>query len=99
MLLGVAVGCGDSSAGPNGTGGDDGKPPAERSSYRLSCTIDTVVLEIPIDLSFALDRPYEEGGSANLAAFAAITFEEQAVAMLIDAGITKIDIFSIEISP
>jgi len=65
----------------------------------LTCGIDTVVLEIRIDLSFALDRPYEEGGSANLAAFAAITFEAQAVAMLIDAGVTKIDIFSIEVSP
>jgi hypothetical protein len=99
LLLGVAVGCGDSSGGADGTGGNGGKPPAERSSYRLGCGIDTLNLELPIELSFALDRPYTAGGSANLAAFAAITFGEQAVAMLIDAGITKIDIFSVEISP
>jgi len=98
-VLSVAAGCGDPDGGSAGTGGSGDKPPAERSSYRLSCTIDTVVLEIPIELSFVLDRPYKEGGSANLAAVAAITFEEQAIAMLIDAGVAKVDIISIEISP
>jgi len=71
---------------------------AEQSSYRLSCTIDTLVLEIPIDLSFELDRPYTEGGSARLTFSAAVTFDEQTATALIDAGVSKIDIISLEIA-
>jgi hypothetical protein len=107
FALGAAVGCGDVNGGPvgtggsggdAGTGGNGGNPLAEQSSYRLSCTIDTLVLEIPIDLSFELDRPYTEGGSANLTFSAAVTFDEQAATTLIDAGVSKIDIISLEIA-
>jgi len=64
----------------------------------LSCMIDTLVLEIPIDLSYELDRPYTEGGSANLTFSAAVTFGEQASTALIDAGVSKIDVVSMEIT-
>ena len=98
LVLGAVVACGESNGGPTGTGGSGGNPLAEQSSYLLSCTIDTLVLEIPIDLSYELDRPYIEGRSADLAFSAAVTFDEQAATTLIDAGITKIDIISVEIA-
>jgi len=98
LVLGAVVACGESNDGPTGTGGSGGDPLTEQSSYLLSCTIDTLVLEIPIELSFELDRPYTEGGSANLTFSAAVTFEEQAATTLIDAGIPKIDIISSEIA-
>jgi hypothetical protein len=98
LVLGAAVGCGDGDGGQTGTGGTGGNPLVEQSSYLLSCTIDTLVLEIPIDLSYELDRPYTEGGSADLTFSAAVTFDEQAATTLIDAGITKIDIISLEMA-
>ncbi len=55
-------------------------------------------LEIRIDLSYELDRPYTEGGSADLAFSATVTLGEQAAATLIDAGFSKIDIISVQIA-
>ena len=81
-----------------GTGGTGGNPLVEQSSYQLSCTIDTLVIEIPIQLSYALDRPYTEGGSARLSFSAEVTFGEQAATTLIDAGISKLDIVSVDIA-
>jgi hypothetical protein len=98
LVLGAVVACGESNGGPTGTGGSGGNPLAEQSSYLLSCTIDTLVLEIPIELSFELDRPYTEEGSANLTFSAAVTFDEQTATALIDAGIPKIDIISLEVA-
>jgi len=91
IVLGAIVGCGDTNGGTGGNGGD---PLTAQSSYRLTCTINEVVLEIPIDLSFELDRPYTEGGSADLTFSAVVTFEEPAIAMLLDAGISTIDIIT-----
>lgn len=94
LILCVIVGCGDTNGGTEGNGGD---PLTEQSSYRLTCTINEVVLELPIDLSFALDRPYTEGGSADLTFSATVTFQEPSIAMFLDAGISKIDIITAEI--
>lgn len=98
LVLGAVVACGESNGGPTGTGGSDGNPLAEQSSYFLNCTIDTLVLEIPIELYFELDRPYIEGGSADLTFSAVVTFDEQAATNLIDAGIPNIDIISVKIA-
>jgi hypothetical protein len=105
VALGAAVGCGDGNAGPSGgdagaggIAGSDGTHPAKQSSYRLSCTIATLILEIPIELSFQLDRPYTEGGSADLTFSASVTFDERTATTLIDAGVSKIDIISVEIA-
>lgn len=99
VALGAAVGCGDGGdAGAGGIAGSDGTHPAKQSSYRLSCTIATLILEIPIDLSFELDRPYTEGGSADLTFSASFTFDERTATTLIDAGVSKIDIISVEIA-
>lgn len=64
----------------------------------LSCTIGSLVLEIPVDLSYRLDQPYTEGGTADLTFAPTITFDEQTAAALIDAGTSKIDIISLEIA-
>lgn len=106
VALGAAVGCGDGNAGPSGgdagaggIAGSDGTHRAKQSSYRLSCMIATLTLEIPIELSFELDRPYTEGGSADVTFSASLTFEEQTATDLIDAGVNVIDIISVEIAP
>jgi hypothetical protein len=96
LLISAALGCG--SGGSGGTGGGGGDPLVERSAYRLTCTIDTLVLEIPIELSYELDQPYIAGGSAELTFSATVTFTEEASATLIDAGISKIDIISVQIA-
>jgi hypothetical protein len=98
LVLGAAVGCGDTKGGPIGTGGTGGNPLAEQSAYRLDCTIDTIALEIPIELFFELDEPYSEAGSSKLTFSAAVTFDEHAATTLIDAGVSKIDIISMEIA-
>lgn len=97
ILLSTALACGDASGGPIGTGGTGGIQLEQQSAYLLSCTIDTLVLEIPIELSFELDRPYVAGSSADLGFSAAITFGEQAAVTLIGAGISKVDIISMQI--
>ena len=97
LVFSAAVGCSDASDGAGGTGGSGGNPLAEQSAYQLNCTIDTLLIEIPIELSYELDRPYTEGGSANLTFSAALTFGEQASTVLVDAGASKIDIISLQI--
>ncbi|RLB48919.1 MAG: hypothetical protein DRJ42_22150, partial [Deltaproteobacteria bacterium] len=97
LMLVAAVGCGDSNDGAAGTGGSGGTPLGEQSFYQLTCTIDTLLIEIPIELSYELDRPYTEGGSANLTFSAVVTFGEQASTALVDAGAGKIDIISVEL--
>lgn len=97
LALGTISGCNDANGGL-GTGGSGGTPLAQQSSYGLSCTIDTLVLEIPIELSYELDQPYVAGGSSELAFSAAVTFSEMAAATLIDAGIDNIDIISMQIA-
>ena len=98
--LGIAsLGCGDSAEGSSGAGGSGGAPLAERSTYALSCTIDPLVLEIPIELSYALDHPYFQGVVTNLGFSAAIIFDEVTSTALIEAGIAKIDILSAEVGP
>ena len=67
------------------------------SRYRLSCTIDTLVLELPIELSYALDRPYAEGSTAELEFSAAVVFSEASASALIEAGVATIDIVSMQI--
>lgn len=98
LFLGAALGCGGGNGEPGGAGGTGGNPLAERSAYRISCTIDMLVLEIPLELSYELDQPYLAGGSADLAFSATVTFTEEASATLIDAGISKIDIISMQIA-
>jgi len=95
VLLALAIGCGD----PAGTGGsgDDGDALANGSAYGVSCAIDTLVLNIPIELSYELDRRYVAGGSAELMFSVTVTFTEQASTALIDAGIDKVDMISLEI--
>ena len=95
LVLGTATGCGEANDGQTGINGNSLK---EQSSYTLSCTIGALVLELPIELFHELDRPYTEGGSATLTFSAVIIFEEQTATALIDAGTSKIDIFSVEIA-
>ena len=97
LVLSAALGCGGNGE-PGGAGGSGGYSLAEQSNYRLSCTIDTLVLEFPIELSYEMDRPYTPGGSSDLTFSAAITFSEEASAALIDSGIPKVDIISLQIA-
>jgi hypothetical protein len=71
---------------------------SEQSSYRLRCTIDTFVLEFPIELSYELDSPYRTGEPVELTLSATVTFTELATTTLIDAQIGKIDIISMDIA-
>jgi len=64
----------------------------------LSCTIDTLVLEIPIELTYPLDRPFVAGAAADLSFSATVIFNEAFSAALIDAGVSKVDIMSMDIS-
>ena len=94
LLLGLCVGCGDSG----GTNDAGGAPLSAESVYVLSCKIDTLVLQIPIELSFELDQPYSTDGSANLRSESRVSFGEEESSALIDAGVPQIDIISLEIS-
>jgi hypothetical protein len=98
LVFGTASGCGDANSGATGTGGSDGTPPAEQSAYGLSCTIDTLVLEIPIELTYLLDRPLVAGAKADLSFSATVIFDEAFSAALIDAGVSKVDIMAMDIS-
>lgn len=98
LPLALAIGCGNANGDPAGTGGSGGHSPAEQSAYRLSCTIDTLVLEIPIELTYLLDRPFVAGAAADLSFSATVIFNEAFSAALIDAGVSKVDIMSMDIS-
>lgn len=95
LVLGTAVGCSDANGSGTGTSGE---PVTERSAYVLSCTIGTLVLEIPIEPSYERARPYTAGDSADLMFSASVIFDEVASAELIEAGASKIDIISMEIT-
>jgi hypothetical protein len=98
-LLSLTAGCGNGDGGSAGGGGGTGLNELERqSSYQLSCMVDTLLLQIPMELSYRLDRPYVAGGSSELTFSAVVTFSEDTAQMLIDAGIDKIDIISAEIT-
>jgi len=97
LALGTISGCNDANGGV-GTGGIGGTPPAEQSSYRLSCTIDTLVLEIPIELTYSLDRTFVAGAASDLSLSAAVIFDEAFSTALIDAGVSTVDIMSMDIS-
>lgn len=97
LVLSITTGCGDTN-GSAGTGGSGGAPPAEQSSYSLSCTIDTLVLEIPIELTYQPDRPFVAGAAADLTFSATVIFDEAFSAALIDAGVSKVDIMSMDIN-
>jgi hypothetical protein len=96
ILLGATGGCAGGEDG--GTGGGGGDPLSEQSSYRLRCTIDPLVLEFPIELVYELDSPYRTGESVELTLSATVTFTEQVATALIDAGIGKVDIISMDIA-
>ena len=64
----------------------------------MSCTIDTLVLEIPIELTYLLDRPFVAGAAADLSFSAAVIFNEAFSAALIDAGVSKVDIMAMDIT-
>ena len=71
--LAAMSGCGDANGG---TGGSAGSPAAQQGAYTLRCTIDTLVLEIPIELTYQLDRPLIAGAVADLSFSAAVIFDE-----------------------
>jgi len=95
IALLVVSGCGDSGGG--GGGGTNGTPEVQ-TPWSLECTIDTTVLEIGIDVTYALDQAYAQGGSSNLTYGAVVTLEEPTAVALIDAGVTKIDIISMNVA-
>lgn len=95
LVLVAILGCGDANGG---TGGSGGTAAAQQSAYGLSCTIDTLVLEIPIELSYQVDRPLVAGAAADLSFSAAVIFDEAFSAALIDAGVSKVDIMAIDIT-
>ena len=94
LTLPCALACnGDSDGSPDG--GGDGL--TRESDFRLSCAIDPVVLEIPLELSYAIDRPYSEGSSTELTFSATVVFNEASSSALIDAGVGEIDIVSMRV--
>ncbi len=69
-----------------------------QSTFTLSCAVEPLVLEIPIELVYELDRRYVGGEPTDLTFSAAVIFDEAASAALIDAGTPKIDIISMEVT-
>jgi len=53
---------------------------------------------MPIELSFELSEPYTEGGSADVTFASALTFEEQTTVDFIEAGVSSIDIVSLDVA-
>lgn len=70
----------------------------EQSSHTLTCTTQNLVLEVSIELSYLLDRPFVAGGEADLSFSAAVIFDETFSTALIDAGVSKIDIMSMDVA-
>ncbi|KPK15134.1 MAG: hypothetical protein AMJ62_10330 [Myxococcales bacterium SG8_38] len=104
LLLGAVTACGEANGGLMGTGGtggaggDGGDPLSKQTDYLLSCTIDTLLLELPIELVYALDRPYVAGASSELTFSAAVTFSEDSAVAFVDAGFRNVDIISLEVA-
>ncbi len=92
LLVVGALACG-------GTDGDSaGSTLSMQSAYTLSCAIDPLVLDIPIELSYELDRPYRLGRTSELSFSAVVVFSEQTSSALIGAGVSKIDIISLRVA-
>lgn len=103
IAFGVAAGCGGATVEAVGSGGSGGDarteaPPAQLRTYRLTCQTNVAVLDMSVELSIELDRPYTEGGSAYVTFSTSLTFEEQTATDLVDAGESVIDIVSVEIA-
>lgn len=92
--LHVSSGCGESGGGAGGTSGAN----EIRTPWSLGCTIDTTLLEIGIDIRYALDQSYAESRPSNLTYGAVVTIEEPTAVALIDAGVTAIDIISMNVA-
>lgn len=103
------VACGGANAGPLGPGGTGGAggvggtggtvgPPMDQSMFRLSCTVDTVQLSIPIELLVELKEQYSNSMATEATFTATVVLEEESVAGLIAATITTIDIVSASVT-
>jgi len=88
----ISAACGDS-----GNGGATVNPVAESRTYDLRCTVDEVLLEMALEVSFELDRPFVAGERSELTAEVTFVFGEPTIAALADAGVTKIDVISMEV--
>lgn len=92
MLMAGALACGGEE------GGSLDSPLSMESTQRLSCTIDSLVLGIPIELSHELDRPYARNGSVELTFSTVVVFNEESSLALIDAGVSKIDVVTMRVA-
>ena len=98
LLLGASLGCGAGDGENLSSGGAGGGPETKQSSHALTCTIGALDLEIPIVLTYVLERPFVAGAAADLSISAAVIFDEAFSAALIDAEVPVIDIMSIDVS-
>ena len=98
LLVGALVGYGCGSGDSDGTGGIGGDALFKRSTHSLTCTIDPLVLELPIELSYELNQAYVADTAVDLAFSATVILTEETTATLIDAGIDKVDIISVRIA-
>ena len=98
LLLGAVAACAAANGGSLGSGGNGGDPETKQSSHTLTCTIGALDLEIPIELTYVLERPFVAGAAADLSITAAVIFDEAFSAALIDAEVPVIDIMSIDVS-
>jgi hypothetical protein len=98
LFLGALVGCAAANGGSLGTGGSGAIPSEQQSEHTLSCTIGDLVLEIPVELRYSPDGPLIAGAKVDLGFSATVLFDEVFSAAIIDAGVSKIDIMSIDVS-
>lgn len=101
LFVGAANACGDTNGtldGTGGAGGSGGNPLVKQSSYRLSCTIDTLELELSIELSYTLDRPYIADSASELTFSPTVIFSEDSSVAFIEEGIRNVDIISLEVA-
>lgn len=100
VCLGAALalaGCGGESTETGGEGGAGGAGLERRSTFELSCSIDTITLEIPITLDYALDAPLTESEASSITLRATVTLAEDVAAALIDAGVPTIDLLEVRV--
>lgn len=108
--LGATTACGGANAGPlvpggsggsGGTGGAGGMiepPPVDQSIFRVGCVFGELELDVPIELVVELSEPYSNSHSIEATFSSTVVLTEEAVAALIDATITVIDIVSISVT-
>jgi len=107
--LGAIAACGGANAGPlipagdGGVGGTGGTPPTKQGAFRLNCEFDTLRLNLPIELFVEITKPFSRSDSTEATFSASVTFDEESVALLIealiDAGVpTVIDIASASVT-